>query len=42
MLAAIVSFRGRSGNYFIAPVDTEFTELLLEGKGEDGIDNTTK
>lgn len=38
--------RGQSGNYLIAPrtgrKNTEFTEFLLEGKGEDGIDNTTK
>jgi hypothetical protein len=38
--------RRQSGNYLIAPraggKNTEFTEFLLEGKGEDEIDNTTK
>lgn len=38
--------RGQSGNYFNVPriggKNAEFTEFLLEGKGEDGIDNTTK
>lgn len=38
--------RGQSGNYLVALLigggDNEYTEFLLEGKGEDGIDNTTK